>query len=267
MSGKTVAAISSWVMRGTIGLRAIGFVLERRGHTVWSVPTVTLPWHPGLGPSTKAPQEVLPAQLGELAANPHALDGILTGYFVSAEQVMAAAAFIDAVRRVREDVCVLVDPIIGDEAGRYVPAAVASAIMAELVPRADVITPNINELAELSGGKTMSDAKRLAPSTVVVTSAAATPEALSTWVVTKSATTTLTHPRIDAPARGTGDLFSGLFMALCVEGRPPVEAARIALAATYRVVKGSGPVSLALTTHQEALISQDVSAVLVDGPA
>ncbi|MEM6762916.1 MAG: pyridoxal kinase, partial [Pseudomonadota bacterium] len=97
-ASSTVAAISSHVMRGTVGLRAITFPLMRRGHTVWAVPTVTMPWHPGFGPSTRARSEQLPAQLSELGANGAALDGVLTGYFADEAQVRAAASFIDSVR-------------------------------------------------------------------------------------------------------------------------------------------------------------------------
>ena len=48
-----VIAVSSHVVRGTVGNRAMVFALESLGHPVWSVPTVTLPWHPGHGPATR----------------------------------------------------------------------------------------------------------------------------------------------------------------------------------------------------------------------
>ena len=91
MSEKTVAAISSFVMRGAVGLRAITFALERRGVTVWAVPTVVMPWHPGLGRSTRTPADALPEQLAELSAHASRIDAVLTGYFASAAQVEAAA--------------------------------------------------------------------------------------------------------------------------------------------------------------------------------
>ncbi|MEM9224699.1 MAG: pyridoxal kinase, partial [Pseudomonadota bacterium] len=124
---RTVVAISSFVMRGTVGLRAAVFALERRGATVWAAPTVILPWHPGLGPSTRAAVDPLPKQLDELAAHAGAVDLVLTGYFASAAQVDAAARFIKAVRETRRDALVVVDPVTGDENGRYVPDAVAEA--------------------------------------------------------------------------------------------------------------------------------------------
>ena len=50
-----IVAISSHVVRGAVGNRAIVFALETMGFRVWSLPTVILPWHPGHGPSTRIP--------------------------------------------------------------------------------------------------------------------------------------------------------------------------------------------------------------------
>ena len=52
-SRPAVVAISSHVARGSVGNRAIVFALESLGFPVWSVPTVTLPWHPGHGPAPR----------------------------------------------------------------------------------------------------------------------------------------------------------------------------------------------------------------------
>ena len=46
-----VLSISSHVARGSVGNRAMVFALERLGFTVWAVPTVLLPHHPGHGPA------------------------------------------------------------------------------------------------------------------------------------------------------------------------------------------------------------------------
>ncbi len=48
-----IVAISSQVVRGAVGNRAVVFSLEAMGHPVLSLPTVILPWHPGHGPSTR----------------------------------------------------------------------------------------------------------------------------------------------------------------------------------------------------------------------
>jgi len=53
MSKKAVIVISSHVARGSVGNRAAVFALETLGFPVWAIPTVTMPWHPGHGVSTR----------------------------------------------------------------------------------------------------------------------------------------------------------------------------------------------------------------------
>lgn len=257
MANKTVAAISSFVMRGAVGLRAIGFAMERRGHTVWAVPTVVMPWHPGLGRSTRAPADALVPQLGELAGHAAALDAVLTGYFATAAQVEAAARFIDAVRDARPDAPIVVDPVTGDEGGRYVPDAVAEAVHRLLVPRADVITPNINELRDLAGAATAEAARSLGVPHVIVTSAVDEAGETGSWLVSADALERVVHPRIAHPARGTGDLFAGVFTAALAEGATPHEALIEASAATYAVVARSGEEALDLAGCQDAIAAPD----------
>jgi len=259
----TVAAISSLVMRGAVGLRAIGFALERRGHTVWPVPTVVMPWHPGFGPSTRTPAAALAKQLAELGQHAGALDAVLTGYFASADDVAAAATFLDTVRAARPDALFVVDPVTGDEGGRYVPDAVAEAIHSRLVPRADIITPNINELQDLTGSRDPGAARALAVPQVIVTSAVSRPDAIGAALVTAEGGGEVVHPRLETVARGTGDLFSGVLTAALVEGMDALDALAEASAATYGVAARSGPDTLDLAGCQALIATPDRSVVRV----
>ena len=253
-------------MRGAVGLRAITFALERRGVTVWAVPTVVMPWHPGLGRSTRTPADALPEQLAELSAHASRIDAVLTGYFASAAQVEAAARFIDSVRAARPDAPIVIDPITGDEGGRYVPDAVAEAIHGHLVPRADIITPNRNELADLAGAATPEAARALGlEATIVVTSAVLTDDTVGAWLVTPDGLATVAHPRVEHPARGTGDLLSGVLTAALVSGRDPYAALVEASAATYAVVSASSEEALDLAGCQAAIAVPDRTPITVSG--
>lgn len=258
---KTVAAISSFVMRGAVGLRAIDFALARRGITVWPVPTVVMPWHPGLGPSTRAPATALPAQLDELSRHADAIDAVITGYFAGSEQVEAAARFIARLRAVRPDALVVVDPVTGDEGGRYVPDAVAEAIYNRLVPQADVITPNVNELKDLAGAATVEAARGLGVPHVVVTSAIEGPGEIGSWLVGAGEALAAVHPRAPNVARGTGDLFGGVLTAALVAGMPHAEALCEASAATLAVAQASGEEALDLAGCQAMIATPDRSKV------
>ncbi|WP_420391324.1 bifunctional hydroxymethylpyrimidine kinase/phosphomethylpyrimidine kinase [Acuticoccus sp.] len=263
MGAGTVVAISSTVMRGAVGLRPITFALERRGATVWAVPTVLLPWHPGLGPSTRTPNTALAAHLADLAEHAGEADGVLTGYFASAEQVQVAAGFIDRVRAVR-DALVLVDPVSGDERGRYVPDDVLAAIRTHLVPRADILTPNVHELADLGGaGDPVTAAHATGVATVVVTSAWARPERIQTLQVEQSSVRVVEHARIEPAPRGTGDLFSAVYLSARLSGEASVDALRQAAAATLAVVRASDGPTLALAAAQAAIAAPPTCDVVL----
>jgi len=262
MSGKTVAAISSLVMRGAVGLRAIEFALERRGVAVWAVPTVVMPWHPGLGPSTRTAMADLPAQLDELSERAGEVDAVLTGYFATPEQVQAAARFIDAVRAARPGAPILVDPVTGDERGRYVPDAVADAIRGELLTRADVATPNVNELVDLAGeGSVVEAARRLGPPAVVVTSAGGGHGRTGAMLVDAREVVAAEHRVVEPAPRGTGDLFGAVFLSARLAGMGDARAMREATAATLAVVEASGAEALALALAQDAIAHPPIEAV------
>lgn len=261
MTRTTVAAITSHVMRGAVGLRPVGFALERRGATVWKIPTVLLPWHPGLGRSARTVPAEFSAQLDDLATRAGEIDAVLTGYFATAEQVVATARFIDAVRAVRPDAPILVDPVTGDEEGRYVPDAVAEAIAAELLPRADIATPNANELRDLGdGGDVIGAARRLGPARVIVTSA---PNATGTGAMLVTATHAVVaeHEAVRVAPRGTGDLFSAVYLSAVLAGRADEVALREAAAATLAAIKASSDDLLALGEVEAAIAVPPVDCV------
>src|SRR6185436_12136532 len=92
-------------------------------------------------------------------------DAVITGHFSHPAQVATAARAIDSVRIAQRDgafspnPAVVVDPILGDAPrGLYVKAEVAEAVKAELLMRADVLTPNLWELGFLTGVEAMNPA-------------------------------------------------------------------------------------------------------------
>ena len=102
---KAVIVISSHVVRGSVGNRAAVFALEALGFPVWALQTVTLPWHPGHGPSTRmVPQaEEFDAIIDDLCSAPwlHEVGAILTGYLGDPSQAASIAKHINAVKEKR----------------------------------------------------------------------------------------------------------------------------------------------------------------------
>ncbi|MEN0086991.1 MAG: PfkB family carbohydrate kinase [Pseudomonadota bacterium] len=240
-----VLAISSHVVIGRVGLRAIAPALEAFAIPTYILPTITLPWHPGQGPGTRSLNEGFDDLLGDLASlAPGDLDGILTGYFANTDQVSNAAQFIRQMKAQDASLVYLCDPVLGDGGSLYVPQDVAEAIRDELVPLADILTPNVFELSWLTQTK-ISDAEdaavashMLAPKArmVLASSVPADSHDHMTMVltlpprggVTENDDTvevqTMAHEQFDHAPKGTGDLMAAVLLALVLSGATPEDA-------------------------------------------
>ena len=234
------------MVRGSVGNRAAVFALETLGFPVWALPTVVLPWHPGHGPSTrltfseddfdKVIDDLIQARwAGEIKA-------VLTGYFGNAGQPRAVARLVRSLRERNADLLYVCDPVIGDLGGLYVPQDTAEAIRDELLPLANVATPNRYELAWLAGSALdsntaiMEAALALGPSRMLVTSAVP----------------------IDNPPNGLGDLMSALFLARLLSGVDEERALQLATASVYEILARTakrGSDELTLETDSESLMT------------
>ncbi len=195
-----ILALSSHVVRGSVGLAATVPALQSLGHEVWALPTVTLAARPGLGAAaSKAAGRRAPTAkelTGMLKALEQdgcwpMLDAVFTGYFASADAVAAVADVVMRIKAAKPGVRLLVDPIIGDGGRLYVPEETAAAIRDQLLPLADIATPNLFELEWLTGARgvmqtdeIVAAAQRLGPASVVVTSARSTETEIVTLLVT-----------------------------------------------------------------------------------
>ncbi len=215
------------------------------------VPTVMFGRHPGWGAPGGDPVGVgtFQGMLDGIEANGlySAIDLVITGYFANGAQVRAAGMAIDKIRAAEraggyaKRPRIVVDPVMGDdEKGLYVNAEVAEALASELVPRADLITPNAWEMQRLTGtpvrdARAARAAGRVVGKPVLVSSVrhggemavvyADGPEA---WVAA--------HPRQATAPSGTGDLLTALFAAALVEGQPISYAIARAVGAVFETV-------------------------------
>lgn len=161
MTEKHVLALSSEVGIGSVGLSIARFAFAAHRVCLIALPTILFASRPDMG--TVVRHEIPPITLDEqLEALQHdglmdQLDGVITGYFSSAQQVEIVASRLQALRLQKPDVKILVDPIIGDfDTGFYVSLDVAQAVRDLLLPLADVITPNYYEFLWLVGPGTAS---------------------------------------------------------------------------------------------------------------
>lgn len=256
-----VLLVNSQVARGAVGGRAGLFALERLGHAVWFAPTVLLPWHPGHGKATRfaIPDDAFAALLADLTGTPKRAEiaAVATGYFATPAQVTATARAIATLKAERPDILYLCDPVMGDvradgTAGLYIPEATAEAIKAELLPLADILTPNLFELSYLAGvalpdttSATVEAARALQRPTVVVTSAPALMRSAAGTLLVEGATTLQAeHPLIAGAPHGTGDLIAALFLAQRLAGAASPKALERAAAATFDMAARAGRAGL-----------------------
>lgn len=273
-SPKAVLAISSQVARGSVGLRAAGFAMERLGLPVWKVPTVWMPWHPGharafgMPPRSPTPDDVFEESLMALVGLPviGEVGAVLTGYFASVGQVIATCRAIDAIRAHTPDILVVCDPVSGDSHGTYLPDAVVAAIRQELLPRCDLATPNRFEAAALTGLAQAQDnagliamAQRLETPRVVVTSAfGMMRNAIATLLVDGQIATLAEHSLIPGAPHGTGDMFAALMTAHLLMGMPAETAMARATSSVFEMVARSvksGSDELQVAREQASLVS------------
>ncbi|HKG74233.1 MAG TPA: pyridoxal kinase [Aestuariivirgaceae bacterium] len=242
-----ILAISSQVAYGAVGNSAAVPAMLALGLTVHAVPTIVLSYHPGLGTPSglRIPARDLAALLEALEAL-GVLDGIAavsTGYFAANDQIFAVQRIIARLKQRNPRLLYLCDPVIGDEtSGLYVPEPVAEAIKQSLLPLADIITPNVFELAWLSGRpvRTIDDVRsarsRLAVPSLLATSLAAAPDRLLTVLTGSLDEATVESMRRSHVPHGTGDLLSGLLLGFLAKGEDGPAALSRSLAALEAVI-------------------------------
>lgn len=243
-----ILSISSQVVYGAVGNSAGVFALQRLGHEVWPVPTTLLSHHPGYGAPAGGP---LPAE--EISALIRSLDekgwlgrcdAMASGYLAAPGQAEAVLEAHDRLQRANAGALFLCDPVLGDEeTGLYAAPGVADA-MQRLVGRADIATPNLFELALLSGSaqgeatpeEMLRDA---APARICLTSAPAPAGRIGIAVKEGENFHAVETRRFEPAPKGTGDLFSALVLGWLLHHGKFAEAAREAAASTASIVRES----------------------------
>jgi pyridoxine kinase len=153
-----VLILGSHVASSRVGGTAISLALAQSPFEIEPihVPTTLFGRHPGLGAPGGGPvsDAHFAGMLEGIAASGFfaGIDAVMTNYFASAGQVAIAGQTIDAIKAANPKAIILVDPVMGDAPhGLYVDEAIAGAIVSDLIPRADVLTPNVWELGAMTG--------------------------------------------------------------------------------------------------------------------
>lgn len=262
-----ILSVQSRVVFGHVGNSAAAFALERRGHEVWAVDTVRLSNHPGHGPregGAADAAEVAALISGvERAAGFARCEAVLGGYLGRADTGRALLDAVGRVKRANPAATFCLDPVMGDDAeGLYVAPDVAAFVENELIPAADVLTPNLFELSRLAGrrpttlAETIEAADRIRARgvrAVVVTSVPGDADhsfvnrngqqTVSNLVVADGAWLATT-PRLERKAKGAGDLLAALFLSWQLSGAGWAAALGKTTASVFGILEATAPDAL-----------------------
>ncbi|MBA4171862.1 MAG: pyridoxal kinase [Hyphomicrobium sp.] len=263
-----ILAISSQVAFGHVGLSAIVPALQGLGHEVIAVPTVMLSNHYGY--ETVGGVDIEPSAMASILAALQSngwlegLDALITGYMPSVQHVEVVARGLTRLADEMPDLIYLCDPVFGDDPdGLFVTEEVAAAIRDQLVPLADIVTPNRMELGWLTGQPVTDCASAdtacdlLGGDLVVAaTSIPAGAGQLANLLSTEDEACFARTAKRGGVPHGTGDLFSALLLGHMLNGADDREALARAAAGLSTVILASiGATELKLMDKIDAAVA------------
>ena len=273
----SILSIQSHVAYGHVGNAAAVFPLQRLGFEVWPVHTVQFSNHPGYGDCQGEvfSADHIGAVIDGIVAS-GALDvctAVLSGYLGTADVGQVVADTVRRVRAANPSALYLCDPVMGDtDSGLYVHDDIPGFVRNHAVPLADILTPNLFELEQLTGchiatrAEAVAAARRLlalGPSVIVVTSLQhdETPEkAIDMLAVTAQDAWQVRTPYLplDVPVNGAGDALAALFLGHYLRSREAPVALADTAAAVFAIVsatQAAGTRELQLVAAQEAMVA------------
>lgn len=249
-----VISIQSQVVHGHVGNSAAVLPMQARGLDVAAVPTTLLSNNPHF--ETMRGRVLEPELVGDLLRGVEERGlietsrYIVSGYLGSRANGEVVAAFVTRARQLNPNILYICDPVMGDaNLGVFVADQVIECMLDQLVPLADLMTPNQFEVGLIASSQPASwqeletaaaKIQAIRGARLVVTGCALhdTPGGSLENVVFEGQTRTrLTSPRLPIVPVGTGDLFTGLLTANLAHNSTLVEAARDAAAIVLDVLE------------------------------
>ncbi|MBX8783769.1 pyridoxal kinase [Pseudochrobactrum sp. Wa41.01b-1] len=249
----SVISIQSQVVYGHVGNSAAVLPMQARGLNVAAVPTTLLSNHPGY--ETMRGRVLEPELVSDLLRGVEERGLISTsryivsGYLGSRANGEVVADFVKRARKINPEIIYICDPVMGDTGlGVFVADPVVDCIINELVPLADLLTPNQFEVGLITGSDASSfDLLREKVQQIqafnnvrLIATGCVFPDtpygSLENVVFEGGEVTRLTSPRVPIVPVGTGDLFTGTLTANLAHGCTLTEAARNAASTVLNVV-------------------------------
>lgn len=230
-----VLSIQSHVVHGYVGNKSAVFPLQLLGFEVDNINSVQFSNHTGYTEGFKG-QVLNEKQLAEVfsglvANNLHLLyTHLLTGYVGDPAFLREIANILKALRSVNPALVYVCDPVMGDDGVMYVPKELLPIYRDEIVPLADIVTPNQYEVELLTGKSIKSEQDawdaiewfhdKGVKTVAISSSELGTGSEIIIAIVSHKHGSNIQRCRINIPKQGngirftgTGDLFASLFLA------------------------------------------------------
>ncbi|CAK4691309.1 hypothetical protein LEN26_000490 [Aphanomyces euteiches] len=226
-----VLSIQSHVVHGYVGNRSAVFPMQLLGLEVDVLNTVHFSNHTGY---KKFRGERLNGdQLLDIIAGLEENDLInythlLTGYIGNPSLLRAITTTLQKLRQRNPSLIYVCDPVMGDDNRLYVPPELVDIYRDEVLPFADIITPNQFECELLSGQSLKGDADVIAacqklhalgPRIVIISSFVPSSDSEFLWLYASEQVNGISNqykmqiPRLKEYYSGTGDMFAALSLA------------------------------------------------------
>ncbi|WP_410678773.1 pyridoxal kinase PdxY [Avibacterium paragallinarum] len=240
---KCLLSIQSHVVYGYAGNKSATFPMQLLGIDVWALNTVQFSNHTQYGQWTGM---VMPKeQIGEIVqgidniGELHKCDAVISGYIGSAEQVEEIIHAVQKVKSRNPNAVYLCDPVMGHpDKGCIVADGVKENLINLAMAKADIITPNLVELRELSGLPVENFAQAIeavkvilskGPKKVLVkhlSKVGQDPSQFEMLLANEQGIWHISRPlhQFAKEPVGVGDLTAGLFMANLLNGKSDLDA-------------------------------------------
>jgi len=257
-----ILSIQSHVVYGYAGNTAAVFPMQRLGREVWAINTVEFSNHTGYGVWKG---KVLGGELAEELVTGleergvlSRCEAVLSGYLGDAAVGRAITGAVRKVRAAAPQALYCCDPVMGDvDRGFYVKPDIPDMFKNELVPLADIITPNQFELEALTGLRTdtIDNARRAVdmihakgPGIVLVTSfrngtcaAGASDGQIEMLASDKNGMYLISTPDLPIAAglAGSGDITASVFLSRYLETGDIKKTLELCTASVFGIIEAS----------------------------
>jgi len=264
-----ILSIQSAVTYGFVGNSVAAPVITKLGLQPLLLDTVALAAHPGYGtnaggrPDNADFQAILEAFAGLGLFSD--LASVITGYLGDVGQIAPIETMLKIWQATAPHGLYILDPVLGDGGRLYVDADIVTAMQNQLLPRANIVTPNQFELGMLTAQTIRSFDQAIAAAqsllddhprlnAVIATGVTNAQHGISDICISRSANIELDYPKRPHGVAGGGDLLTAILASWLTAGHDLPAAFTAASKDAHHIIDNSATaIEIALFDNLDGL--------------